>query len=44
MAAPKFEVAAECGVDGLAWFRTSALTVSLCPGGLMSCQSEVERL
>jgi hypothetical protein len=38
MAAPTFEVASFLGAADFAWFRTSALTVSLCPGGLHLCQ------
>jgi hypothetical protein len=41
MEAPKFEVAVEF-VEVFAWFLTSALTVSLCPEGLISCQSNGE--
>jgi hypothetical protein len=43
MAAPKLDVAAESGVEDLAWFRTSALTVSLWPGGLICCQSKIQK-
>ena len=37
MDAPKFEVAVEF-VESLTWFFTNALTVSLCPAGLVYCQ------